>query len=78
MSTRPHCDHAPTLQVKVARTAVRNAGTLTEMPKRFAAHPGQIAPWQDQLLSGASGDFGCGPRRVDRPCEGASGRRICD
>lgn len=41
--------------------------TLIELAQDFDAHPNQIMHWRDQLLEGATGVFGDGPKAEPEP-----------
>ena len=69
MSRRPRRNHAPAFTATVALAALRAEGTLAELAKRFAVHPGQITAWKDQVLANAAARFAEGGRRTEPPVD---------
>ena len=77
MTRRPRRNHSPAFKAKVAVAAIKGEKTLIELAQDFDVHPNQIKQWRDQLLEGATGVFGDGPkaeagtgdRREDPACE---------
>jgi transposase len=62
MTKRTRRNHSPAFKAKVALAAVRGEKTLAELAEQFDVHANQIRQWKDQLLEGASGVFGVGPK----------------
>jgi transposase len=59
---RPRRNHSPAFKSKVAVAAIKCEKTLIEWAQEFDVHPNQIKQWRDQLLDGATGVFGDGPK----------------
>jgi transposase len=51
----------------VAVAAIKGEKTLIELAQDFDVHPNQIKQWRDQLLEGATGVFGDGPKAEAEP-----------
>ena len=62
MSRRPRRNHSPAFKAKVALAAIKGEKTLADLAQQFDVHPNQITQWKAQLLEGAVGVFGSGPR----------------
>jgi len=67
MGRRPRRNHSPAFKAKVAVAAIKGEKTLIELAQDFDVHPNQIKQWRDQLLEGATGVFGEGPRTEPEP-----------
>jgi transposase len=67
MTRRPRRNHSPAFKAKVAVAAIKGEKTLTELAQDFDVHPNQIKQWRDQLLEGATGVFGDGPKAEAEP-----------
>jgi transposase len=67
MARRPRRNHSPAFKAKVAVAAIRGEQTLIELAQDFDVHPNQIKQWRDQLLEGATGVFGDGPKAEPDP-----------
>ena len=67
MSKRPRRNHTPAFKAKVALAAVKGEKTLAELAQQFDVHPNQITSWKGQLLEGAAGVFGSGPKADAAP-----------
>ena len=48
----------PTFKAKVALAAIKGEKALSELARRFDAHPNQITQWRGQLVEGAAGVWG--------------------
>ena len=62
MTRRPRRNHSPAFKAKVAVSAIKGEKTLIELAQDFDVHPNQIKQWRDQVLAGATGVFGDGPK----------------
>jgi transposase len=62
MARRPRRNHSPAFKAKVAVAAIKGEKALIELAQDFDVHPNQIKQWRDQLLEGATGVFGDGPK----------------
>ena len=67
MSRRPCRNHRPAFKAKVAVAAIKGEKTLIELAQEFDVHPNQINQWRDQVLEGATGVFGAGPKGEPKP-----------
>ena len=67
MTRRPRRNHSPAFKAKVAVAAIKGEKTLIELAQDFDVHPNQIKQWRDQLLAGATGVFGVGPKAEAGP-----------
>lgn len=67
MTRRPRRNHSPAFKAKVAVAAIKGERTLIELAQDFDVHPNQIRQWRDQLLEGATGVFGDGPKAEPAP-----------
>jgi transposase len=67
MARRPRRNHSPAFKAKVAVAAIKGEKTLIELAQDFDVHPNQIKQWRDQLLEGATGVFGDGPKAEAEP-----------
>lgn len=67
MTRRPRRNHGPAFKAKVAISAIKGEKTLTELSQEFDVHANQIKQWRDQLLEGATGVFGEGPKAEAEP-----------
>jgi putative transposase len=67
MARRPRRNHSPAFKAKVAVAAIKGERTLIELAQDFDVHPNQIKQWRDQLLEGATGVFGDGPKAEPEP-----------
>jgi len=67
MTRRPRRNHSPAFKAKVAVAAIKGEKTLIELAQDFDVHPNQIKQWRDQLLEGATGVFGVGPKTEPEP-----------
>ena len=67
MTKRSRRTHSPAFKAKVALAAVKGDKTLAELAQQFDVHPNQIKQWRDQLLEGATGVFGEGPKAEPAP-----------
>jgi len=67
MTRRPRRNHSPAFKAKVAVAAIKGEKTLIELAQDFDVHPNQIKQWRDQLLEGATGVFGDGPKTEVEP-----------
>ena len=67
MARRPRRNHSPAFKAKVAVAAIKGEKTLIELAQDFDIHPNQIKQWRDQLLQGATGVFGDGPKAEPEP-----------
>ncbi|MBK8438334.1 MAG: IS3 family transposase [Rhodobacter sp.] len=67
MARRPRRNHSPAFKAKVAVAAIKGEKTLIELAQDFDLHPNQIKQWRDQLLEGATGVFGDGPKAEPEP-----------
>ncbi len=67
MTRRPRRIHSPAFKAKVAVAATKGEKTLIELAQDFDIHPNQIKQWRDQLLGGATGVFGDGPKPEPEP-----------
>lgn len=62
MTRRPRRSHSPAFKAKATVAAIKGGKTLIELPQGFDVNPNQIKQWRDQLLEGATGVFGDGPK----------------
>lgn len=60
-------NHSPAAKAKVAVTAITGEKTLIAPVQDSDIHPNQIKQWLDQLLEGATGLFGDGPKVEPEP-----------
>ena len=67
MTRRPRQNHSPAFKAKIAVAAIEGERTLIEPAQDFDVHPNQIKQWRDQLLEGATGGFGDGPKAEPAP-----------
>jgi transposase len=67
MARRPRRNHSPAFKAKVAVAAIKSEKILIELAQDFDLHPNQIKQWRDQLLEGATGVFGDGPKAEPEP-----------
>ncbi len=67
MSRRPRRNHSPAFKAKVAVAEIKGERTMIELAQEFDVHPNQIKQWRDQLLEGATGVFGNGPKTEPEP-----------
>jgi len=58
------------LKAKVAREALRNEATMTELAAKYQLHPNQIFAWKKRLLDGAAAIFSAGAcKKVSREAQ---------
>ncbi len=67
MTRRPRRNQSPAFKAKVAVAAIESEKTLIELAQDFDVHLNQIKQWRDQLLEGATGVFGDGPKAESEP-----------
>jgi putative transposase len=67
MTRRPRRNHSPAFKAKVAVAAIKREKTLIELAQDLDVHHNQIKQWRDQLLGGATGVFGDGPKAEVEP-----------
>jgi transposase len=65
MTRRKRRNHSGAFKAKVAIAAVKGDRTLSELAQAFDVHPNQITQWKSELVEGAAGLFGPGPRSAD-------------
>jgi transposase len=65
MTRRKRRNHSGAFKAKVAIAAVKGDKTLSELAQAFDVHPNQITQWKSELVEGAAGLFGSGPRFAD-------------
>ena len=58
------------MKAKVAREALRNEATMTELAAKYQLHPNQIFAWKKRLLDGAAAIFSAGAcKKVSREAQ---------
>jgi transposase len=65
MTRRARRNHSGAFKAKVALAAMKGERTLAELAQAFDVHPNQITQWRTELVEGAAGLFGSGPRSAD-------------
>ena len=67
MARRTRRNHSGAFKAKVAMAAIKGDRTLSELAQAFDVHANQITQWKTELVEGAAGLFGSGPRSSDPP-----------
>jgi transposase len=65
MARRKRRNHSGAFKAKVAMAAIKGDRTLSELAQAFDVHANQITQWKTELVEGAAGLFGSGPRSAD-------------